>query len=299
MVPMATVGKIPNLRRPMVLVSLPRPPLSNAAGRATKAPGFAVRVCLIVFEIASSNEARGKVMKKIVVLAVVAAIAACQPPAGGGDKALTERIEKLEKKVEVLEKRPAGAPARQEAPPQTAAYKIPGGISPVLGDKSAKVELTLFSDYQCPFCSRVDPFLHEVVKDPELAKQVKVVFKQFPLGFHKDARPAAKAALAARDLGGDKAFWDMSAKLYSDQKALTPENFSKWASEVGLNVSKFEQTMKDNDSKYEAEITADTALGTTEAKVRGTPSLFLGGWELKDRTVNGVKALIKDKNLGA
>jgi protein-disulfide isomerase len=239
-------------------------------------------------------------MKKIylsVALAIVAA-AACQPP-GGGDKALAERIEKLEKKVESLEKRPAGPAARPEAPPQTVAYKIPGGISPVLGDKGAKVELTLFSDYQCPFCSRVDPFLYEVVKDPELAKQVKVVFKQFPLGFHKDARPAAKAALAARDLGGDKAFWDMSAKLYSDQKALTPDNFKKWAGEVGLNVSKFEQTMKDNDSKYEAEITADTNLGTTEAKVRGTPSLFLGGWELKDRTVNGVKAMLKDKNLGA
>jgi protein-disulfide isomerase len=253
---------------------------------------------LNVCNVRNETKERTK-MKKILMLAVVAAaVAGCQPP-GGGDKAMAERVEKLEKKVEALEKRPAGAPARQEPAPQTAAYKIPAGSSPVLGAKDGKIELMIFSDYQCPFCSRVDPMLHEVAKDPELASKVKIVFKQFPLGFHKDARPAAKAALAARDLGGDKAFWDMSAKLYSDQKALTPDNFKKWAGEIGLNGDKLEKTMKDNDAKYEAEITADTNLGTTEAKVRGTPSLFLGGWELRDRSVAGVKALIKDKNLGA
>lgn len=238
-------------------------------------------------------------MKKILLpLAAVGLLAACQPPAGG-NKELTERIEKLEKKVEALEKRGPATPQRPEPPPpQTTAYNIPNGDSPVMGKKDAKITVTIFSDYQCPFCSRVDPMLHDIVKDAELKDKVNVVFKQFPLSFHKDAKPAAKAALAARDVGGDEKFWDMSVKLYSDQKALTPENFSKWAAEIGVDVKKFEKALKDNDAKYEEVIKADSELGAKEAKVRGTPSLFVNGWELRQRSVDGVKALIKEKNLG-
>jgi protein-disulfide isomerase len=237
--------------------------------------------------------------KLIIPAALVVAAAACQPPEAGGGKELVERIELLEKKVEALEKRPAAAaaPARQEPPPQTAAYKIDTSDNPVLGNKNAKVELVIFSDYECPFCARVDPMLHEVIKDSELKDKVKVVFKQFPLSFHKGAKPAAKAALAARDLGGDEKFWAMNDKLYANQRALTSENFSIWAGEIGLDVKKFEKLMAENDAKYEEMINKDTENGTKEAKVRGTPSLFVNGWELRQRSVDGVKQLIKEKNL--
>ena len=239
-------------------------------------------------------------LKKLLVPAALIALVGCQPPAGGSSKELVERIEKLEKKVEALEKRPAGAaaPAREAPPPQTAAYKIPTGTSPFMGNKDGKIELTIFSDYQCPFCSRVDPMLHEAAKDPELKDKIKITFKQFPLSFHKDAKPSAKAALAARDLGGNDAFWKMSEKLYANQRALTPENFTVWAKEIGLDVKKFEKALADNDAKYEEEIKTDSELGAKEAKVRGTPSLFVNGWELKQRSVDGVKQLIKEKSLG-
>jgi protein-disulfide isomerase len=222
---------------------------------------------------------------------------ACQPPAAGNSKELTDRLAKLEKKVEALEKRkPAQAPGRRAPPPQTAAYKIPVGDSAVLGPKDAKVTVSIFSDYQCPFCARVDPLLHDVIKDPELKGKVNVVFKHFPLSFHKDAKPASKAALAAKEQGDDF-FWKMSEKLYGDQRNLKADNFSKWAKEIGLDVAKFEADLKANDAKYEAMINADMKLGTSEARVRGTPSLFVNGWELRQRTVDGVKALIKDKKM--
>ncbi len=238
--------------------------------------------------------------KKILLpLAIVGALVACQPPGAGGSKEVNERIEKLEKKVEALEKRPAGPQKPAEAPPQTAAYNIPNQDSPILGKKDAKITVTIFSDYQCPFCARVDPVLKEIVADAELSKTVNVTFKQFPLSFHKDAKPAAKAALAARDVGGDTKFWEMSDLLYKGGKELTVENFSKWASEIGIDVKKFEKTFKDNDAKYEEVIKRDSELGAKEAKVRGTPSIFVNGWELRQRTVDGVKALIKEKNLGA
>lgn len=239
-------------------------------------------------------------LKKLLVPVALVALVGCQPPAGGSSKELVERIEKLEKKVDALEKRPAGAaaPAREAPPPQTAAYKIPTGTSPFMGNKDGKIELTIFSDYQCPFCSRVDPMLHEAAKDPELKDKIKITFKQFPLSFHKDAKPSAKAALAARDLGGNDAFWKMSEKLYANQRTLTAENFTVWAKEIGLDVKKFEKALVDNDAKYEEEIKNDSELGAKEAKVRGTPSLFVNGWELKQRSVDGVKQLIKEKSLG-
>jgi len=239
-------------------------------------------------------------LKHLLVPAALVALVGCQPPAGGSSKELVERIEKLEKKVEALEKRPAAAaaPQREAPPPQTAAYTIPTGDSAFMGKKDGKIEITIFSDYQCPFCSRVDPMLHEAVKDPELKDKIKVTFKHFPLSFHKDAKPASKAALAARDAGGMEMFWKMSEKLYANQRALTSENFSVWAKEIGLDVKKFEKTLADNDAKYEAEIKADTELGSSAAKVRGTPSLFVNGWELRQRSVDGVKQLIKEKNLG-
>lgn len=238
-------------------------------------------------------------MKKSIVLLAAASLLAvgCQPPPAGGSKELAERIEKLEKKVEALEKRPAAAaPRRQQPPAQTAAYKIPVEDSAVLGPKDAPVNVVIFTDYQCPFCARVDPMLHEVVKDSELKGKVNVVYKHFPLSFHKQAGPASKAAMAAAEQG-DEYFFKMSEKLYANQRDLTDENFKKWAGEIGLDVNKFEADYKNNDAKYQAIIDRDMKLGTSEARVRGTPSIFVNGWELRQRSVDGVKQLIKEKKL--
>jgi protein-disulfide isomerase len=239
-------------------------------------------------------------MKKILIpAAMIGLLAACQPPGNGSSKELTERIEKLEKKVEALEKRGPAGPARPEPPPtQTAAYNIPIDGSPVMGKKDAKVSVTIFSDYQCPFCARVDPMLYDILKDPELKDKVNVVFKQFPLSFHQNARPASKAALAVRDVAGEEKFWDYSKKLFENQREFSPENYSKWAGELGVDVKKFEKALKDNDAKYEEIIKKESELGAKEAKVRGTPSIFVNGWELRQRSVDGVKQIIKEKNLG-
>ncbi|MDA0712586.1 MAG: thioredoxin domain-containing protein [bacterium] len=206
-----------------------------------------------------------------------------------------EKLSQLEKRVEVLEQKP-GFPARQEPPEQTAAYQIPTGNSYVMGAPTASVSVVVFSDYQCPFCARTDPLMQEIIKDKSLDGKVNVVFKHFPLSFHNNAKPASKAALAAGEQGREK-FWEMSAKLYENQQDLTAENFNKWAKEIGLNVTKFQADLKANDAKYDDMIKADVELGIKEAKVRGTPSIFVGGWELKERSVDGVKELIKDKKL--
>ncbi len=211
-------------------------------------------------------------------------------------KAGTKREAVYAKRVEKNFKKPAArAKNKGKAAASKVVYKLP--LSPTTASKGGKeplVTIVEFSDFQCPFCSRIDPMLKEVAKDPELKGKVNIVFKHFPLGFHKDARPAAKASLAAQEQGK---FWEYSDKLMANQKALKAENFSKWAKEIGLDVARFEKDLKENDAKYEAHISADQKLGSTAAKVRGTPSIYVGGWQLKQRSAAGIKALIKDKKL--
>lgn len=209
---------------------------------------------------------------------------------------MADKLDALEKRIAELEKRPA-FPQRPPAPPaQATAYVLPIGQSHVLGNKEAPVTITVFSDFQCPFCAKIDPILEQAMKDPELKDKINVVFKHFPLSFHKEAKPASKAALAAGEQGSDK-FWKMSEAIFKNQASLTTDNFTKWAKEIGLNVPKFTKDLKDNDAKYEEVIKADTELGIKVANVRGTPSLFVGGWELRERSVDGVKNVIREKKL--
>ncbi len=230
-------------------------------------------------------------MKKLVVLGTLTAVLfiGCKNP----DSAKTaERMDAMEKRIDQLEKR--AAPARAMPPEQTAAYQIPVGQSHVMGNRSAAVSVVIFSDFQCPFCARTEPLFADLMKDPSLKEKVNVVFKHFPLTFHQNARPASKAALAAGEQGK---FWEMSSKLYENQTSLSDTNYEKWAKEIGLNVAKFKSDLKSNDAKYEEMIKADIELGDKVAHVRGTPSIFVGGWELRERSVDGIKNLIKEKKL--
>lgn len=224
------------------------------------------------------------------------------------DQQIADRIAKLEQRIEVLEKRLSAAP--KEQPPaqqeQSAAYDLPINGSFVWGNENAPLTLTQFSDFQCPFCKRAhETFVEKIFDDPVLKDKVKVVFKHFPLSFHKAARPASKAALAAGEQGQD-CFWQMSKKLYDGQRELTDENFKKWAKEVKcihkdgktgpLNADKFWSDYQSKDAAYEKVIKDEMDMGMNKAFVRGTPSYFLNGWKVP-RSVEGIKQLVEEKGL--
>lgn len=223
---------------------------------------------------------------------------------------LLDRIAKLEQRIEVLEKRLSAAPTPPQPPAQaeqTQAFDLPIGDSYVMGNPKAPITLTKFSDYQCPFCNRAhESFVEKIFEDPQLKDKVKVVFKHFPLNFHKAARPASKAALAAGEQGHD-CFWQMTKKLYVGQRELTDDNFKKWAKEVKctqkngqvaqLDANKFWSDYTTKDAVYEKMIKDDMDLGMSKASVRGTPSFFLNGWKLNQRSVEAVKQMIQEKSL--
>ncbi|KKT11432.1 MAG: Sodium/proton antiporter, partial [candidate division WWE3 bacterium GW2011_GWB2_43_22] len=82
----------------------------------------------------------------------------------------------------------------------------------VRGDKSARVLLFEYSDYDCPFCKRVHPTLQTLIS--ENAGKVAWVYRQFPLDqLHPTARAKSEAALCAGKLGGNDAFWAFSDAL--------------------------------------------------------------------------------------
>jgi protein-disulfide isomerase len=124
-------------------------------------------------------------------------------------------------------------------------------------------------------------------------KQVKLVFKQYPLSFHQNARPAALATLAAHRQGK---FWPMHDKVFQNQANLRDAQgnlrFSEFAKELGLNMAKFDQDMKD--PKLEESIVKDLKDGA-DAQVTGTPSLYLNGKKVNDRSFEGLKKIIEEE----
>ena len=105
-------------------------------------------------------------------------------------------------------------PAASAAPGP--AKKVEVGNAPTRGPKNAPITVVLFSDFQCPFCGRVEPSIVELEK--AYPGKVRVAWKNFPLSFHNNAKPAAEAALAAHEQGK---FWQMHDILFKNQQALS------------------------------------------------------------------------------
>src|SRR5690242_12965383 len=144
---------------------------------------------------------------------------------------------------------------------------------PVWGSRSAPVTMVVFSDFQCPFCSRVENTVNEL-KAKYGKDKLRIVWKNTPLPFHPNAKPAAIAAEAVFRLGGSNAFWKFHDTAFSNQKDLSPEKYEQWAVEAGVDRAKF----KDLITKPEvaAKVDADTAVGKS-AGVTGTPASFING----------------------
>ncbi len=163
---------------------------------------------------------------------------------------------------------PAAA-AQGGAPAEPPVQKIEVGNSPAKGPKNAPVTIVAFSDFQCPFCSRVVPTLKQV--EEQYAGKVRIAFKHQPLSFHPNAKPAAMASMAAHEQGK---FWEFHDKLFANQSALDRGTFERYAQELGLDMNKFKAALDSN--KFEAAIAADVAEAT-RVGANGTPTFLING----------------------
>src|SRR6188768_666243 len=144
---------------------------------------------------------------------------------------------------------PAAAPSQPQQPQKgpgagPEVYKVAVGDAPTKGGKQPKVTIIAFSEFQCPFCSRVNPTIEQLVKD--YGDDVSVSFRHNPLPFHNNAMIASIAAEAAREQGK---FWQMHDKLFANQQALDRPNLEKYAQEIGLDMNKFKAALDKEKNK--------------------------------------------------
>ena len=129
------------------------------------------------------------------------------------------------------------------------------------------------------------PVLEQVLeKNPD---KVKLVFKNFPLRNHKFAMPAATAALAAEKQGK---FWEFHDLLFKDYNRLNEQKVKEIAQKLKLDMERFEKDRKDPGIR--ALINRDLAEGN-RAGVRGTPTIFVNGRLLRNRSMAGFQELIE------
>ena len=147
---------------------------------------------------------------------------------------------------------------------------------PVWGNADAPVTIVEISDFECPFCGRVNPTMKEL-KAKYGKEKIRIVWKHHPLPFHKSARPAHEAAAAVQDLGGSDAFWKFHDLAFANRKGLNAANFKKWAIESGVDGAKFDAAIKTK--KYSAKVDEDLAMAR-KIGANGTPAFRINGIEL-------------------
>jgi protein-disulfide isomerase len=143
----------------------------------------------------------------------------------------------------------------------------------VLPPRAAAVELVEVSDFECPYCSRVQPTLESLRK--RYGKALSFRFVHQPLPFHTRAEPAARAAEAARR---QNRFEPMKRLLYERQKALSDDDLMAYAKELKLNVKMFAKDFADPTiaALVQRDIQIANALGAT-----GTPTFFINGVKVR------------------
>jgi protein-disulfide isomerase len=170
-------------------------------------------------------------------------------------------------------------------------WKVPVDKSPVLGKADAPVTIVEFSDFQCPYCKRVEPSLKQI-RDT-YGDKVRLVWKHEPLPFHPRALPAAELSLEARAEKGDKGFWDAHDKLFDMQPKLEDADLESAANELKLDVAKVKAAIKDG--KYKKDIDADMEMGD-DVNASGTPHFFINGRRLVGaQPFEKFKAIIDDE----
>lgn len=146
----------------------------------------------------------------------------------------------------------------------------------ILGPKDAKVTLIEYSDFECPFCKRHFDTVQQVVKD--YPKDVRIVFRHFPLSFHQNAQKEAEASECVAKLGGNDAFWKFHDKIFkettSNGTGFALDKLGPAAAEAGVNQAAFQKCL---DSGEMATLVAQQQQEGGDAGVQGTPATYVNG----------------------
>ena len=138
------------------------------------------------------------------------------------------------------------------------------------GPTDAPLELVMYGDFQCPFCTAAQPIVRRV-RD-RLAGRLRFAFRHFPLEeTHPDARRAAEASEAA---AAQEAFWPMHDALYANRGRLGLDDVVGLARRLGLDADRVRAELADG--THAPRVERDVASGRASG-VDGTPTFFING----------------------
>lgn len=171
-------------------------------------------------------------------------------------------------------------PAKPKADPalDTRVFDVPLDGAPVRGDRNAPVAVVMFSDFECPYCVKLEGILKTL--EAERPGKVKVAFRHKPLPMHANARLAARASVAAEKQGR---FWEYHDVLVKNRATLDRAALVDYAAQAGLSVARFTRDL--DDASLDARIEADLAQAE-KLDVKGTPTVFVNG-----RRITGAQPL--------
>ena len=147
-------------------------------------------------------------------------------------------------------------------------FHVPVDNSPQLGPRDAPITIVAFTDFECRFCARALPTL-EALRE-HYGDDLRIVFRHFPLSFHRRALPAHEIAQEVHHAGGNDAFWQFHDALFRDRSNLDPERLEELAGPHYAVLA---------DHRHRTTIEADIELGR-RLGVRGTPTFFFNGRRL-------------------
>ncbi len=161
--------------------------------------------------------------------------------------------------------------------------------SPAKGPANAKITIVEFSDFQCPYCIKAIGHLDAALK--AFPKDVRLVYKHFPLDSHGQARMAAQASLAAEQQGK---FWPMHDRLYAQSRQISRMNVLNWAKELGMDMPKFVAAL--DSPAVKSQVDRDVQEGD-RIGVQGTPTVFVNGKKYQGALDPGVFLPVLTKEL--
>ncbi len=137
------------------------------------------------------------------------------------------------------------------------------------GPDSALVTIVAWGDFQCPFCARLAPVLHEV--RAKYGDDVRVIYRHLAMRFHKSAALAAEASVVAANQGK---FWAFHDKLFANYNALTRPDLERYAQEVGIDLAGLKSAL---DDRRHRDTVAHEGADAEALGIDGTPTMFING----------------------
>ncbi|GLQ32649.1 thioredoxin domain-containing protein [Litoribrevibacter albus] len=159
-------------------------------------------------------------------------------------------------------------------PPIPPVTELPKSSVSAKGQIHAPLSVAVFCSFQSPHCKRMQPVYQALAQ--QLGDQIRFEHFDYPLSFHRNARPAANAARCANSYGK---FWEYSDALYAHQDDLTPERFLSIATQLHINTPEFKACLENLEYReyVEQDVTFGESLGLSNVPITFINGLYIKG----------------------